>query len=57
MFEFEFDKNKPDCFSKILDSGECEKTMSKDGKDGKDDTSSMGFGCIGDEIVIDKSFQ
>lgn len=37
----------------ILTLQDCDKTMSKDGKDGKDDVSSLAHGCqFGKTIMI-----
>jgi hypothetical protein len=36
-----------------ISGGGCEKTMSKDGKDGKDDVSGVGIGLMGGALWLD----
>ena len=53
MFELIESSTDSGCLSRTGGSGECGKTMSKDGKDGKDDVSGMGFGMLGGRLIVD----
>lgn len=54
VFELVGNSGDLECLNDIGGSGECEKTMSKDGKDGKDDVSGMGFGILGGGLMVDE---
>ncbi|MEC8882930.1 MAG: hypothetical protein VX737_06620 [Pseudomonadota bacterium] len=55
MFELVENREHLECLNRTGGSGECEKTMSKDGKDGKDDVSGVGFGILGGRLMVDEN--